>query len=57
MIDARADAQPDRLEPGLAHQQELVDREVGGEDAAGVTLAAQAAQALERMRRDVLGCS
>ena len=33
MIDAGADAQADRLEAGLAHQQELVDREIRGEHA------------------------
>ena len=55
MIDARADAQPDRLEPRLAHQQELVDREIGGEDAVGMALAAQAGEALQRVLGDVGG--
>jgi hypothetical protein len=54
VIDAGADAQPDRLEPRLADEQELVDGEVRGEDTAGLTLAAQAAQALDRVRRDIL---
>src|SRR5262245_3713734 len=33
MVDARADTQPDRFEPGFSHQQEFIDRKIGGEDA------------------------
>ena len=54
MVDARSDAQPDRLEPGLAHQQELVDREIRGEDAVRVALAAQAPEAGKRVLGNIL---
>ncbi len=45
MIDAGADAQADGLETCFAHQQKFIDREIGGENAGGVQLGAQALQA------------
>ena len=54
VVDAGADAQADRLEARLAHQQELVDREIRGEHSTGVVGAAQPFQPLQCVLRD--GC-
>jgi hypothetical protein len=32
VVDARPEHEPERHEPGLAHQQELIDRQVRGEE-------------------------
>ena len=55
VIHATADAQADGLKPGLAHQQELVDREVRREDAGFMRRAAQALQAFAGVDGQVEG--
>ena len=44
VVDRAADHQPERLKAGLADEQELVDRQVAGEQARAVLLQARAAR-------------
>ncbi len=55
VVDAGADHQAQRLEPGLAHHDEFIHRQVGGEDALVATLGAQALEPLHRVGRELLG--
>jgi hypothetical protein len=51
VVDRAAEHQPERAEPGLADEQELVDRQVGGEDATGLARL-QLGEPLHRVLRD-----
>ena len=53
VVDRAAEDQAERPEPGLAHQQELVDRQVRGEDRTGLPRL-QLGQPADRVLRDAL---
>ena len=54
VVNGAAEHQAQRAEPGLAHQQELVDRQVRGEDRAGAAWL-QLRQAAHSILRDARG--